>query len=83
MSFHTVRFWECRLYNHFATGSSRYLQTPPEQAAIDFNEAEILALHGTEQCGAFCAILMLVANKRKNWDIYVDCLSDASQSREA
>lgn len=56
MSFHTVRFRECRLYNNFAAGFSRYLQTPPEQATFAFNKAGTLALQGTKKCGAFRAI---------------------------
>lgn len=29
LSLQTMRFRECRLYNHSAAGSSRYLHTPP------------------------------------------------------
>lgn len=67
LSLQTLRFRECRLYNHLAAGSSQYLHTPPTYSIS--KEQEDWLFKELKRCGAFCGVLGSVARKRERWDI--------------
>ena len=67
LSLQTLRFRECRLYNHLAAGSCRYLQTPPIYSIL--KEQEDWLFKEIKRCGAFRDTLESVARKRERWDI--------------
>lgn len=67
LSLQTLRFRECRLYNHLAAGSSRYLHTPPNHSIT--KEQEDWLFKEIKRCGAFRGVLGSVARKRERWDI--------------
>lgn len=67
LSLQTMRFRECRLYNQFAAGSSRYLQTPTDRSISKIQEDGLSK--ELKRCGAFRSVLISIVNKRKKWDI--------------